>query len=74
MNPLQELKTIIGSDKSKKYIAIVDSLVGTKVRIRTGNSTSLVWGKAKVGDTVMVRDSQVIAIINPEVVQTVYVP
>jgi len=74
MNSLSELKKLLDKGTDRTYIATVQSIEGDKVRVLLGNSSAVVWGTAKVGDAVMIANSQIVAIINRERVQVVHVP
>jgi len=65
---------LLGVGNVKSYIAKVETVLGDKVRVHLGQNSMIVWGTASVGDTVMISNAQVIAVINEEHLQIVHVP
>lgn len=74
MNSLVEFKKLLSEKKTKSYIAVVESILGNKARVQLGNSSTVVWGIASVGDTVMISNAQIIAIVDKETIETVHIP
>ena len=74
-NPLLDLKKLINTNTVKSFTAKVVSVEGQKIKVKlnTGN-TILVWGIAKLNETVMISGKQIIAVIGQEIRSTVYVP
>ena len=75
-NPLVDLQKLVGPDNAKTFIARV--LVGgaVKVQVQIGdNDTPLsVWGSADLGETVLVSNRKIVAIVGRETVNPVTVP
>ncbi len=74
MNPLMDFKNMLGVGKRKSYIAIVQSIIGDKAKVKLGDVVTVVWGRAKVGNTVLISNNQIMAVINQENTQTIHVP
>lgn len=74
-NPLVDMKNMFSTGTKSALIGEVTERVGGKVtvRLRAGNSI-VVWGNEEIGAEVLIRDKQVIAVVNKENLTTVYIP
>lgn len=74
-NPLVDLQKLIGKDTQKTFTARVVGVSGQKVKITLSAGNSMVvWGTAKLNDTVLILGKQIVAVVSGQTRTTVYVP
>lgn len=74
-NPLIDLQKLVNPKKVKTFTAVVVSVNGQKVKVKLNTNNEItVWGTAKVGDTVLIQNAQIVAVVDKEKINTVFVP
>jgi len=73
-NPLVVAKQLLGADAARYNIATIISKAEDKLLATTeSGATITVWGTANVGNTVIVKDDQILGQVTSESTLTAYV-
>lgn len=74
-NSLVSFRGLVSTEKTKTILGEVTKKSKNKLTVTlTAGNTLTVWGTANVGDSVLIRDKSVIAVVGKENVQQVRIP